>query len=499
MNPRRSLIHAALFALGALAACDKDPNAPDATFATLNCLTTRIDVNAPIAIGFNRRIAPSTVTGANVVVSNAVTGVEFPGSLSTNSARGGDTIFFTPAAPLPFDTLVQVRVQNILAAEGNIPAPQAVCDLRTVLPPIQELFWNQLPSAPGTLNGVSLVTVDTGYVSAAEEAIFRSVNEGPFALALTVPYFSTATDVSFATSQQGFTTQFDSRHIRGVVVRTRDGGVTFDTLFSVASQVLQRVIALPNGANDMFAIVGAGQSTGTTSFYKYHPESSTFTGQIISTGTGGNATGNVTDLDFFPADTVNGAASTFGLQVSTINSRGMLYVTSNGGTTWDSIPGSRASDATVTYTGVGIRGGANQIFVTGGSGTLRRFTKTGPLAYTVTDYPLSAFGITNPDPTNPQALIFTDVEFLPSNDQIGWLIGARQQGVVNGTPKYNGLIFITRDGGATWTRQGVRGAPSFGAEMPRLNRISVLRNQTGQQTPKAWIIGDGGFVISYQP
>ena len=85
------------------------------------------------------------------------------------------------------------------------------------------------------------------------------------------------------------------------------------------------------------------------------------------------------------------------------------------------------------------------------------------------------------------------MEFAPDNDLRGWLIGARQTGVVNGIPQFEGLIFQTTDGGATWVRQGVRGAPNFGETFPRLNRISVFDQN------HVWIVGDGGTVLQYQP
>jgi photosystem II stability/assembly factor-like uncharacterized protein len=60
-------------------------------------------------------------------------------------------------------------------------------------------------------------------------------------------------------------------------------------------------------------------------------------------------------------------------------------------------------------------------------------------------------------------------------------------------PRYQGLIFETRDGGTTWTRQGVAGAENYGAEFARLNRIEVFSSS------EVWLIGDGGTVLSYEP
>ena len=99
----------------------------------------------------------------------------------------------------------------------------------------------------------------------------------------------------------------------------------------------------------------------------------------------------------------------------------------------------------------------------------------------------------NPDPSDPLSLIFTDVQFAPENDAIGWLIGGQLLGFVGEVPQYRGLIFQTRDGGATWTRQGVREAEEFGALFPRLNRLDVL------SATSVWAVGNGGTVLTYQP
>jgi photosystem II stability/assembly factor-like uncharacterized protein len=90
-------------------------------------------------------------------------------------------------------------------------------------------------------------------------------------------------------------------------------------------------------------------------------------------------------------------------------------------------------------------------------------------------------------------LILTDVQFARDNDQRGWVIGAQLIGELGGVPRYQGLIYETRDGGATWTRQGVQGADNYGAGFARLNRIEVFSSSA------VWLIGDGGTVLSYEP
>jgi hypothetical protein len=497
---RRSCTVGLLAAAVLAAACDKDPTRPIIVFERQPCVTSLVDVNTPIGIGFTSRIATSSVGPGSVIVANAITGVEIPGALSTNATRSGDSIYFTPSGPLPFDTPLRIRVQNILAEQDLTPAPLAVCEIRTILPPITQLFWDPLAPAPAvTLTSVNLFGIDSGYVSGSTGPIFRSLGGGPFTTAIDNPYYSSALDMGFYDLSRGYSALFAQRTLSSSLLLTTDGGATTDTVLNF-NGVFGRMFALPVGVNNSFLVVGGGRALGLVAFFKYHPESNSFTNQqfLYSGGALTNAPGTVSDVDFAPKDTANGAASTSGLRLGPFDGRGMLFVTSNGGTTWDSIPGSQASANTSTYTGVAIRASANEIFVTGGGGTLRRFDRTGPLAYTPTDYPLSAFGVTNPDPSNPQALVFKDIEFSPIDDKQGWLAGAVQVGFVNGVPQYQGLVFGTTDGGRTWTRQGVRGGEGFGANFSAINHIAVLKTQT-TGTPSVWLAGDGGTVLRYKP
>jgi len=497
LSLQRCFLAAGAVAALVLAGCDRDPSTSVEALRRLDCVTTRVSVQGPISVGFSGRISPSSVAPGNVVVANALTGVEIGGSLSTNADRGGDSIVFTPSAPFPFDTPIRVRVQNILSATGTAVAPVSVCDVRTIFPPIRELFWTALPPLPGSFVGISAVSPIVAFVASVEGPVYRTAASG-FTTVLNSPYLTSGRDVGFADTQRGFAIQFEGRTVRSLLVQSLDGGVTYDTVLVTPGRVIDRVIALPVAGGGLFAMAGGGQTAGLTEFYKYRPATNTFTTQSFQPPGALTSTGQVRDISILPTDTANGAAVTFGIRAGAINTRGLLFVTSNGGATWDSVPGSRASDATVNYSGVAIRSSGAEVFVAGSGGTLRRFNRTGPLAYTITEYPLSAFGITNPDPANPDALIFTDVEFSPADQQKGWLIGARQEGVVNGAPRYTGLIFETRDGGRTWTRQGVKDAVNFGAEFPRLNRISVLPALVGGKTI-AFIAGQDGAVLRYEP
>jgi photosystem II stability/assembly factor-like uncharacterized protein len=165
-----------------------------------------------------------------------------------------------------------------------------------------------------------------------------------------------------------------------------------------------------------------------------------------------------------------------------------VFRSTNGGNTWTLIPGVQAAQNVVTYRGVAIKNNGD-IWVAGGNGFVGRIPAGGTTITRVTVDP----NLVSLDTLNVQALIFNDIQFARDNDQVGWVVGARQIGVVGGTPQFQGLIYMTRDGGATWTRQGVRGAGGFGGEFPALNRLSVLSSD------HARIVGDAGTVLTYNP
>ena len=469
----------------ALTACDDDPNLPVESLTLEGCPVIT-DVNAPITLAFSVPLAPTTVSPGNVVVTDAETGFEVPGTLQLGG--DGQTITFTPSSPLPFAQELRVRVHNIRSAATNTQIDVVVCELLTPPPPITELFWNALPNAGGTnLVGVSLPGPEIGYTLSVQGVLSKSENGGEFDLVYQNPYFLAGFDTDFLTPDRGFATFSLFRRGRSVLLETRDGGVTFDSLAAVISDNLTRMQARAIGPDldDVFMVLGGG-STFFTTFHKYDYPTDVLTTQRFDDG----VTGAVQDLDFAPDDTTKGAAVSAGVKIGNINVLGGLFVSADGGRTWDRIEEAQADPTTQTYYGVAVQNDGD-IFVTGGSGYFARWVPAGAGAYT--EEILLEGVVPNPDPTNPLSLIFTDVQFAPDDESKGWLVGGQLLGFVGEVPQYRGLIFETRDGGATWTRQGVREAEEFGALFPRLNRLDVLSSTS------AWAVGNGGAVITYQP
>ena len=70
-------------------------------------------------------------------------------------------MIFSPSAPLPFGTVLGIRIQNLLSASGITPLSVRVCTARTEAPPIAEVVWDRLTSPTGTqLLGASLYAAD---------------------------------------------------------------------------------------------------------------------------------------------------------------------------------------------------------------------------------------------------------------------------------------------------------------------------------------------------
>lgn len=471
----------ASMSVAVLAGCDKDPTQPTAALSLVGCPTGVLLVNAPINLTFTQDLLPAAVTSANVIVTDATTGFEIPGSVQLAGANKKQVVF-TPSSPLPFDERVRVRVQNLLSADGNTSIGVTVCELQTELPPIRELYWRSLPSASGTsLFGVSLVEPTFAYVLALTNTLFRYQDTTAATAIAFPPYYIGSSDVSFVSRTHGFVAVSQSRTRQSYVLETLDGGATFDSIGSVSVSGLNRVYfrATPTEAQP-FGVAAGGQSFSPALFLKYHPASRSFTSTSYS------GAGAVSDVDF-ATDTLKGAASTGGLRVGSRKVLGAVFVSGDGGSNWTEVPEARAPDSVLTYRGIAVKSNG-EIFVVGGNGYAARLTPNGNGTYAVKQVLMP---VTNPDATNPQAFLLTDVEFANADNRIGWIIGGRQSGVVNGVPRYEGLIFMTRDGGTTWTRQGVSDAPNYGAEFPRLFRLDVL-------SPTAvWAVGDAGVVIRF--
>lgn len=469
--------------LAGLLACDNVATRPLDKLQLTACPTGTQDVNAPIALTFTTPLLRSSVSLGNIVVSDAATGVEIPGSVVLDA--NGTGVRFTPSAPLPFGHRLRIRIQNLLSANTRTQIPVTLCELTTAPPPITDTSWVFLPHAGGDiLDGVSVLSPDSGFVMNQLGVLYRRQGPGDFQVVDHSPYLFAGFDVAMVNPTVGFAAWQNFRTRQSWIMETSNGGLSFDSLAVVNLWITQRLyFRRTTDTTHIFGVIGGG-NTANALFFKWHPETHTLTSFQNST------TGYPNDIDFAPNDTTLGAAVTNGIRVGSFDERGTVFTSADGGATWTEIAAARATSTTQTYFGVSVRGNGD-IYVAGGSGYFARLTPSGGGAYTVTQLLVGA--VANPDTTNPLALYFSDVQFAPDNDQVGWVIGAQETGVVDGVPSYRGLIFVTHDGGNTWVREGVRTAARYGAEFPRLNRLSVASSTA------AWAVGDGGTVIKFQP
>ena len=483
MHLKRSITLGAALAASALAACDKDPAAPRGVLSLVACPVGNLATNASIPLNFSVPVRASTVSPANIIVTNATTGIEIPGALSLSA--NGTQVVFAPSSQLPFGTVLGIRVQNLVSADGSAPLGVVVCNVLTQAPPIAEVVWTRLDSPTGTdLSGASLFAPDSGWVSSLAVPMYRRIGAG-WEVRFNQPYFVRTYDVNFVSSQHGYGAHLDQRQGRSVITQSVNGGVSFDTVFTRVGRDVRRLwIDSVNSNNRLFGVAGGGSATNA-SLFKMNPTNSSFA-VVFEMG----STASISDISFAKNDTTTGFAVSSGaffLSIPPIIYPGRLFRTTNGGSAWAEVPNAQADTTNViVYRGVARRTGGD-VYVTGGNGFVGRFPGGNAPVQRIN------LGIASRDSNTYTALIYNDVEFAPDNDQFGWIVGAQLLGIENGVPRYQGLIFRTRDGGATWVRQGVRGAEDYGALFPPLNRLEVY------SSTKVWAVGDAGTVISLNP
>jgi len=80
---------------------------------------TGISVTAPVVITFSKPINPLTVTSATVVIYQQSTGTHLPGAYTVNNSGPGGVVTFTPSAPYPGGSVIQVSATGVQDFAGN--------------------------------------------------------------------------------------------------------------------------------------------------------------------------------------------------------------------------------------------------------------------------------------------------------------------------------------------------------------------------------------------
>jgi photosystem II stability/assembly factor-like uncharacterized protein len=445
------------------AACDDDPGGPSATALDLTIVTPdTIGTQEPIRVVFSRPVSAQTaVDPANFVVTNLCNGLRVEGSLDLSAT--GDTLTFTPGTALPFLTPLGIRVQNILDLQGISFATPITFTRTTQRPPVSDVSWSFLNSPTNDfVTGINFANRDVGYISTLAGQVFRTDNGGStFGARFKTPNISFTRDVHTFNEDTVFmvATQFAGGPPQGVLLRSTDGALSFQTLGTFGG-IPTAMRMRRSGAGGFAAIIG-GQQIGPV------------VRRWTSTGGFTMSTGIRTDAQFtnvgLSPDAMNAIVT---LAVGPSFLQGDAFRSTDGGATFTAIP---LPAGVFALQGLGFIDNTTALVLGDSSVILRVDATTGTVVKLG-----AAEGIpqTTVDPQSGAKTSFTFVraDFVP-NSQVGWVVGFTTIDQAGSLPDLiRGIILITRDGGQTFTRQAIAGAPENGLAFPTALKIHALAN-----------------------
>jgi hypothetical protein len=169
----------------------------------------------------------------------------------------------------------------------------------------------------------------------------------------------------------------------------------------------------------------------------------------------------------------------------TLTGLGFILRSTDGGVSFTQVP---SPAGTYAFRGSGFINATDALALGDSSSVVRVNTTTGATTVlgAAAGIPQTVRNATTGEVTSYQFI----KAYFPTGSQVGWIVGRRTT-VRPGEPALtNGVILISRDGGATWTQQAVSGQPQDGLGFPPLERLHALANDfavTG---------GDEGFVAA---
>ncbi len=456
----------ALLVFTALVACDDDPtgsvdNPPVGTPTGAATISRQGDIRVVFPGGIN---PASALDQANFVVINSCNGLRVPGALRL----AGDTVIFTPSTTLPFLTPLSIRVQNIQSLSG-VGMGQPLTFVRTTeAPPVTDVSWSQLASPTGDpISGVDFVSRTVGYVQTISGELYRTQTGGRLfeavykdpnvSIAKGLRAVSRDTIYSIAAPNFGGTT-----FTTYALFRSRNAGLTFDTLFTSSPSDMRSLSRERVGNTDIIFI--AGNVGGSLASFRYNGRTGERT--ISTTSTGGTTVGNGGDIS---PDTTK--AVVVGLVVEGFNPLrlgGAVYRSTNSGRT---LTLGALPPNTRVLQGAGFIDNTTALLV-GDSSTVLRYNVTTGVATPVTAGVPQTFN--DPVSRTVETFTFRKAEFSPNNRQIGWVIGEALRRVPGVPDVRRGVILMTRDGGTTFTRQAVAGVEDLGLGFPSLGEPSDI-------------------------
>ena len=446
-----------LAAMVLLGGCDDDPTEPNLPPLTGDFSVTgdTIGIQEPIRIVFNRTINPATALDpANFVVTNLCDTLRVPGSVRLS----GDTLVFSPSEALPFLSVLSIRVQNILDVDGNA-LPQPITFQRIVQPPsVSDVSWSFLNSPTNdAISGISFSDPDVGYVATSAGSVYRTVNGG-----LTFGARFKDADITQAFNIQTFsgdTVLFLGAFLTGgspqwAVFLSVDSALSF-VPSNAANRLLYRSQVRNVGGSIVGVVGGQGSSPG---LYRYNLATNGLT-QASGAPGGGNL---LTDVSLSP-DGTKAVASFY----NTTTNVGVAHL---------------SVDSGLSYAPLALPLGVYRLFGTGfvdDATALLLGDSSTVLRVDVASGQVTPLGIAEGIPQTEvigaatTAFTFRRARFTPDG-LIGWITGVVTRHQPGSADVIQGVILQSRNGGQTWTRQAIEGAPDNGLGFSPISSLQAL-------------------------
>lgn len=471
----RPLVFLATFAL--LAGCDDDPQAPDVNEPEGTLVTPAvISREGSIAVLFD---TPLDTRGAqdpaNFVVINQCTGLRVPGALRLGRAPGGDTLIFTPSNRLPFLTQLSVRVQGLLSASGTPMGLPFVTTVTTEAPPVSDISWEtiQSPTSDFVL-GATFATRTRVFLTGSSGSVYRSENAG-------LTYAAIFKDPNIITTRSVRTSGPDTVFMVGAlneagsfstaaIFRSTNGGLSFTPIFTQRPADMRSLVVVPRGTAKPSLYV-VGNVSGAFTAWRYDTQTdSVFTLPPIG--------GQIANGGELSPDASHAVAVGF---INALGQAGAAHRSTDGGRTYQPV--------TLPANTGQLRSGAfasnNLAVLVGDSAVVVSLNAaTGATARITNGVPQNAI-------VGQTTLRYSwrKIDFAPGT-QVGWIAGTETRVTPNQPDDVRGVILITRDGGTSWQRQAVVGAPESGLAFPGLIDIH------GLAPDRAILGGLQGFVAT---
>jgi hypothetical protein len=329
----------------------------------------------------------------------------------------------------------------------------------TRAPPVSDASWAFLSSPTNeVVTGVHFADPDVGYVVTFGGAVYRTLNGGSiFGARFKDPNI---TDTHNIESFGGDTVVMIGATLVGgsprwAVFRSLDSAETFQTSNTVNAQVYSSQFRSAGGS--FIGVVG-GQSANPALF-RYDGATN-----VLTAASGFLASGSelFTGVALSP-DATSALASFFNF----FTNRGIASLSTNGGTSYSQL--TLPTDTRRLF-GTGFINNATALLLGDSSEVLQLDVATG----TVTRL-TEAQGIPQTEIVGTASAVFrfSRARFAPDG-QLGWITGfvtRRQPGLAD---VVQGVILQSRDGGQSWTRQAIAGAPENGLAFPPVRALQVL-------------------------